>query len=50
VHESQLLTDINVEEAKEPGGVQEVEGDAVVPARLVEEHRLFEGPEAVNHC
>jgi len=49
MHESQLLTDINVEEAKQPGSVQDVEGDVVVPARLVEKHGLFEGPKAVNH-
>jgi hypothetical protein len=50
MHKSQLLADIDVEEAKQPRGVQDVEGDAVVPARLVEKHGLFEGPEAVNYC
>jgi len=49
MHKSQLLADIDVEEAKQPGSVQDVEGDVVVPARLVEKHGLFEGPEAVNH-
>ena len=49
VHESQLLADIYVEEPKQAGGVQDVEGDGVVPARLVEKHGLFEGPKAVNH-
>ena len=49
MHKSQFLTDIYVEEAKQPRGVQHVEGDAVMPARLVKERGLFEGPETVNH-
>jgi hypothetical protein len=49
VHKSQLLADIYVEEAKQARGVQDVEGDAVMPARLVKKHSFFEGPETVNH-
>jgi hypothetical protein len=49
VHKSQLFTDINVEEAKQPRGVQGVEWDAVMPARLVKKHSLFKGSESIYH-